>query len=83
MPPIRSQSSRNSIEREGRILLAIKAFEDQEISVIRDVARRSKVPKSTLQPRLSGTTFRAKTRANSHRLTNLEEESVKKNRSSL
>jgi hypothetical protein len=76
MPPIRSQSSRNSIEREGRILLAIQAFKNQEISAIREAARRFEVPKSTLRSGLRGTTFRAKTRANSYKLIELEEESL-------
>jgi predicted DNA-binding transcriptional regulator YafY len=48
MPPIRSQRSRNLIEQEGRILLAIQAFKKQEISSIREVARRFEVPRSTL-----------------------------------
>jgi hypothetical protein len=78
MPPIRSQSSRNSIEREGRILLAIQAFKNQEISAIREAARRFEVPESTLRSRLRGTTFRAETRANSYKLTELEEESLQK-----
>ncbi len=30
MPPIRSQSSRDSIEQEGRILLAIQAIKNQD-----------------------------------------------------
>ncbi|KAJ5164703.1 uncharacterized protein N7500_006533 [Penicillium coprophilum] len=34
MPPIRSQSSKKSIEQEGRILLAIQAIKKQEISSI-------------------------------------------------
>ena len=48
MPPIRSQSSKNLVEQEGRILLAIKAFKNQEISSIREVARRFNIPRSTL-----------------------------------
>ena len=78
MPPIRTQSSRNSIEREGRILLAIQAIKKQEITAIREAARRFDVPESTLQTRLRGTTFRAETRTNSHKLTETEEESLKK-----
>ena len=78
MPPIRSQSSRNLIEREGRILLAINAIKNQEISAIREVARHFIVPESTLRSRLSGTIFRAKTRANGYKLTKLEEQSLKK-----
>ncbi|OQE34221.1 hypothetical protein PENCOP_c004G04951, partial [Penicillium coprophilum] len=78
MPPIRSRSSRNSTEQEGRILLAIQAFKNQEISSIREVARRFDVPRSTLSTRLHGTQNRAISRANSHKLTAIEEESLEK-----
>lgn len=78
MPPIRTQSSRNSIEQEGRILLAIQAFKNQEISSIREVARRFNVPRSTLSTRLNGIQHRAISRANSHKLTDTEEESLQK-----
>ncbi|KAI2714075.1 transcriptional regulator family: Centromere protein B, DNA-binding region and Helix-turn-helix [Penicillium roqueforti] len=78
MPPIRSQSSRNSTEQEGRILLAIQAIKKQEISAIREAARRFNVPESTLRSRLRGTTFRANSRANLHKLTEIEEESLQK-----
>ena len=53
MPLIRSQSSRNSIERDGRILLAIYAFKNKEISLIREVARRFKIPRLTLSTYLT------------------------------
>ncbi|CRL20012.1 Helix-turn-helix, Psq [Penicillium camemberti] len=76
MPPIRAQSSRNSIEREGRILLAIQAIKKQEISAIREAARRFNIPESTLRSRLRGTTFRANSRANLYKLTEIEEESL-------
>ena len=76
MPPIRSQSSRNSIEQEGRILLAITAIQKQEISTIREAARLFNVPRTTLQRRLAGHTTRAETRANGHKLTEIEEESL-------
>ena len=39
MPPIRTQSSRNLVEQEGRILLAIQAIKKQEITSIREAAR--------------------------------------------
>ncbi|OQD91366.1 hypothetical protein PENVUL_c284G00185, partial [Penicillium vulpinum] len=78
MPPTRSQSSRNSIEQEGRILLAIQAFKNKEISSIREVARVFNIPRTTLRDRLSGHTERSTTRANSHKLTEIEEESLRK-----
>ena len=76
MPPIRSQSSRNSIEQEGRISLAIQAIKKQESSSIRDAARQFQVPRTTLQRHLTGFTIRSETRANSHELTETEEQSL-------
>jgi hypothetical protein len=78
MPPIRSRSSRNSIEQEGRILLAIQAFKNQEISSVREAARRFKIPETSLRRRLSGVQNRAISRANSHKLIETEEESLQK-----
>ena len=42
------ESSKNLVEQEGRILLAIKAFKNQEISSIREVARRFNILRLTL-----------------------------------
>ena len=78
MPPIRTQSSRNSIEQEGRILLAIQAYKNQEITSLHEVARQFNVPRTTLRRRLTGTTKRSETRANNHKLTQNEEESLRK-----
>lgn len=76
MPPIRSRNTQKSVEQEGRILLAIKAIKNHEISSIRDAARRFEVPRSTLQERLHGHPFRHEARANGHKLTQFEEESL-------
>ena len=54
MPPKRSQSSKDSIEKEGRILLAIQAFKNQEFSNISTTAYTFNVPRLTLRDRLSG-----------------------------
>ncbi|KAJ5267711.1 hypothetical protein N7478_010519 [Penicillium angulare] len=78
MPPIRSQSSRNSIEQEGRIALAIQAIKNQEITTIREAARRFQVPEATLRRRRSGVQNRVTSRANSHKLTEIEENSLQK-----
>ncbi|OGE47182.1 hypothetical protein PENARI_c057G04216 [Penicillium arizonense] len=78
MPPIRTKSSRNLVEQEGRILLAIQAIQKQEIGAVRAAARVFDVPESTLRTRLKGSTNRAETRANGHKLTEIEEESLKK-----
>jgi hypothetical protein len=76
MPPIRTQNTQKSIEQEGRILLAIKAIKNQEITSIREAARRFEVPHSTLYDRLRGYQFRRESRANGHKLTEIEEKSL-------
>jgi hypothetical protein len=76
MPSIRSQNPQKSVEQEGRILLAIKAIKNQEIFSIRDAARRFEVSRSTLQKRLHEHSFRHEARANEHKLTQFEEESL-------
>lgn len=72
MPP----KSKNSIEQEGRILLAISALQKKEIRSVRQAARVYMVPESTLQDRLHGSVYQAERRANSHKLTKNEEESL-------
>ena len=76
MPLIRSPSSRNSAKQEGRILLAIQAFKTQEISSIREAARRFNTPKATLRRRLYSVQNRAISRANNYKLTETKEESL-------
>jgi hypothetical protein len=78
MPPIRTQSSRNLVEQEGRLLLAIQAIKNQELTSIREAARHFQVPRSTLQRRLTGDIFRPDSRAVNLKLTELEEESLQK-----
>jgi hypothetical protein len=78
MPPIRSQSSANSTEQEGRILLAIQAFKNGDITSVALAARTYKVPRTTLRHRLSGVQHRAISRANLYKLTQIEEESLEK-----
>lgn len=78
MPPIRTQNRQNLIEQEGRILLAIQVIEKQEKLSIREAARIYNIPFSTLQARLQGRKNRVDTRANSFKLTEIEENSLKK-----
>jgi DDE superfamily endonuclease/Tc5 transposase-like DNA-binding protein/Psq-like protein len=78
MPPIRSQNSQNSIQQEGRIQLAVEAYQNKEIPSIRETARRFDVPWTTLRDRLHGKLHRSETRANSYKLTTTEEESLLK-----
>ena len=78
MPPIRSQRSKDLTEQEGRLLLAIEAFKNKEISSIREVARRFSIPETTLRRRLNSIQNRAYSRPNSSKLTLTKEESPKK-----
>ncbi|ODM17099.1 hypothetical protein SI65_07498 [Aspergillus cristatus] len=72
MPP----KSRNSIEQEGRIILAMSALQKKEITNIREAARLYNIPRTTLRDRLKGSSYRAEQRANGHKLTQNEEESL-------
>jgi hypothetical protein len=78
MPPTRPQTSRNSVEQEGRILLAIRALKKQDIATVSLAARTFNVPRSTLRDRISGRTERRIVRANSYKLTEIEEDSLQK-----
>lgn len=78
MPPKARQNSRKLAEQEGRILLAISALEKQEIRNIREVARVYNISRSTLQDRLYGKIYRSESRANGHKMTLNEEESLKR-----
>jgi predicted HTH domain antitoxin len=77
MPPIRSQNRQKLTEQEGRILCAIQALEKQEKLSIRRAAEIYDIPKSTLHARLAGRTNRVEKRANSTKLTEIEENSLK------
>ena len=61
-------------QQEGRLLLALQAYQKGQISTIRQAALAYNVPYSTLKYRLSGRVARVETRANSHKLTPTEEE---------
>jgi hypothetical protein len=78
MPPIRTRSSRNLVEQEGRILLAIQAIKKQEISSIREASRHFEVHFSSLRNRLNGLTNRSETRPSCSKLTEIVEESLQK-----
>jgi hypothetical protein len=76
MPPKARQNSRNSIEKEGRIILAISTLNKQEISSIHEAARIFNISHATLCHQINRTTSRLETRANSYKLTQNEEESL-------
>ena len=78
MPPLRSQNARKATEKEGRALLAIEAIQKKQIPSIREAARQFNVPHSTLALCLNGTANRSNIRANNHKLSILEEQSLLK-----
>ena len=78
MPPIRAQSSRNSTEQEGRLLLAIQAIKNQEISSVHKAVCIYKVSETTLHQHCHGIRNRAISHTNSHKLTEIEEQSLQK-----
>jgi alkylated DNA nucleotide flippase Atl1 len=76
MPPIRTESSQKSANQEGRILLALDDIKNGRIKSIRAAAKLYGLPRSTLGDRAQGVIARVDTRANSHKLTQLEEDSL-------
>jgi len=69
------QSDQNT-SKEGRILLAIRAFRNGQFSSIRAAARAYDVPRSTLTTRLQGRTARADSTPNNQKLTPTEESTL-------
>jgi hypothetical protein len=61
-------------QQEGRLLLGLQAYQKGQISSIRQAALAYNVPYSTLNYRLSGRVARVEIRANSHKLTPIEEQ---------
>jgi hypothetical protein len=78
MPPIRNKKKKDLAEQEGRILLAISDLKNGRILRVAQAARIYNITRSTLQKRLSGIQSRSLVRANNHKLTQSEEESLVK-----
>jgi hypothetical protein len=53
MPPNRNKKSKDLIEQEGRILLAISDFQNGKIPTIVEVARIYNILRTTLRNRLN------------------------------
>jgi predicted HTH domain antitoxin len=68
--------AKNSTEQEGRILLAISALKNKEISSIQRAAEIFDIPQSTLHDQLNRRQYRIEKRTNSHRLSTTQEESL-------
>jgi predicted HTH domain antitoxin len=73
MSSIRSKNTRNSIETEGRIELAISAIKNEEKISLREATTLYDVLYSTLRYRLKKRLARAFIRVNSHKFTESEE----------
>ncbi|KAJ5267478.1 hypothetical protein N7478_010286 [Penicillium angulare] len=78
MPPIRSKTKQDSIHQEGRIELAIEAIQNKTISSISAAARTYSISRSTLRDRITGRVSQTNIHANSHELTQFEEDTLKK-----
>ncbi|KAL3707903.1 hypothetical protein TMatcc_005885 [Talaromyces marneffei ATCC 18224] len=78
MPPNRTANRQKLAEQEGKILLAISDLKNGRIKSIREAVRIYNVSYTTLRRRLAGIEYRAEKRANSHKMTQYEEESLQK-----
>ncbi|KAE8548071.1 hypothetical protein EYB25_009864 [Talaromyces marneffei] len=78
MPPNRTANRQKLAEQEGKILLAISDLKKGRIKSIREAVRIYNVSYTTLRRRLAGIEYRAEKRANSHKMTQYEEESLQK-----
>jgi hypothetical protein len=78
MPPIRKKDPLKSAQIEGKIQLAISDLKNGRISTIREATRIYDIPRTTLRDRLKGIEYKGEQRANNHKLTQFEEESLVK-----
>jgi hypothetical protein len=69
MPPIRTESSHKSANKEGRILLALSDIKNKRIKSLRAAARLYDIPESTLRSRAKGISSRVDIRPNGYKLT--------------
>ena len=70
---MRRQHNAQSVQKEGRLALALLAIQRHQIPTERRAAGLYNVPKSTLQDRRGGMTARRDCEPNSKKLTKLEE----------
>ncbi|KAJ9298765.1 transcriptional regulator family: Helix-turn-helix [Paecilomyces variotii] len=76
MPPKQPKSSKNCVEQEGRLLLAIQALKENQIPSVRKAASVFNVPRSTLQSRLQGHQFRGDIPNHASKLTEAQQQSL-------
>lgn len=75
MPPKARENPRDSIEKEGRVLLAVSIFKKSEISSIQEACVYN-VFERIIHKQLHGITTYLETRTNSHKMTQNKEESL-------
>ena len=68
----------NSSSNESRLQLAIESIKNDKTLSVRGAAKLYNVPEATLRHRINGRRVRQDTRANSTRMTELEEEAIVK-----
>jgi len=71
-----SQQRLQKLQNEGQLLLAVNAIKKSQVSSIRKAAKLYNVPEATLRHRLSGRASRTDSRANSHKLSQNEEQTL-------
>jgi hypothetical protein len=76
MPPIRTESSQKLANQEGKILLALDDIKNGRLKSLRAASRLYEISYTTLHARANGRISRGDTRANGHKLTQLEEDSL-------
>jgi hypothetical protein len=64
----------NKAQNEGRLLLALQAYQKNQFKSIKQAATAYQVCDRTLSARLKGRVSRVDSRANGHKLTTTEEE---------
>jgi hypothetical protein len=69
MPPKRTESRQKSIEKDGKILLALQAIHNGQIKSISVAATQFSISRSTLGNRAKGMISCVDIRANGHKLT--------------
>ena len=78
MPPIRSSSSQELANKEGRILLALNDIKNGRIQSLRVAAKLYNISHSTLYNRATGVSLRVETSRHRRKVTELEEDSLVK-----
>ena len=76
MPPIRSSSSQELANKEGRILLALEAVKNCCVKSLHAAAKIYDIPCATLHARSIGRPSRVDLRASGYKMTQLEEDSL-------